>query len=239
VSLALRFVAIALIVPAREAPAQARPRLMSKEAYQRLDSLEAVALTGTTFATRLDAVATITRIAGSQVARQGQCSEGRVPGAIEFPGLVSRLKGIYVRSQDTSLRRAIVDNMLWQAECTEAAAFLAEVAEEPPVKRTPPFGVVTDNVRGSVQWEAIGVLAGLGPSGESALRRLYGQGTVRDSSARALLEYLSQHKFRQPPPRANRGGSVEPSVGKKDQLAAEITDAGRASVRRTRTLDLP
>jgi hypothetical protein len=190
--------AIATLASVRDAAAQARPRLLPQVAYQRLDSLETAALTGATFGDRLDAVSTITRIAGPQVIRQGQCWDGPNPTAIEYPGLVSRLATIYHRSQDLSLRRAILGKMLFQAECAEAAAFLAEVAEEPPAERRPPSGIVIDEGRGSLQAEAISVLGHLGPSGESTLRRLHGQGTVRDSGAKASLEALAQHGFRWP-----------------------------------------
>jgi hypothetical protein len=189
--------AVATLAPIWPAAAQARPRLWPQVAYQRLDSLEAAALTGATFADRLDAVTTITHIAGPQLGRQGQCVEAPAPSVIDCPGLVSRLAAIYRRSQDADLRRAIVDNMLWQVECSEAAAFLAGVAEEAPAERDPPFWVV-DELRGSLQWEAIGVLGRLGPSGESTLRRLYAEGTVRDPSAKASLEALAQHGFRWP-----------------------------------------
>ncbi|MHB1329845.1 MAG: hypothetical protein ACYC2K_16730 [Gemmatimonadales bacterium] len=98
---------------------------MPQLAYQRLDSLEQAALTGTTFAARLHAVGTINSIAIGQ----GNCDLEPAPSAIRFPGLVSRLAAIYRRSEDTNLRNAIIAKILWQVECAEAVAFLVEAAE--------------------------------------------------------------------------------------------------------------
>ena len=193
-SLVLGLLGLAAVVPTREATSQAGQRPLPQVAYQRLDSLEQVALTGTTFEARLHAVSTITSIALGQ----GDCVRGPAPSAIKYPGLVSRLASVYRRSQDAEQRHAILDLMLWHVECAEAAAFLAEAAEEAPAAPTTSAGVFSDELTVSTQLRAVSVLVALGPHGEPALRRLHGQSTVRDSSARAFLEVLSRHGFRRP-----------------------------------------
>src|SRR5690606_33630506 len=94
---------------------QLPPRPSPAVAYQRLDSLEQAALTGTTFAPRLHAASTITSIARGQ----GSCVSGPNQSAVVYPGLVRRLASIYRRSADASLRRSILNLMLFQVECDE------------------------------------------------------------------------------------------------------------------------
>ena len=194
VCVVLGLLGLAAVVPMREASSQARQRPLPRVAYQRLDSLEQVALTGTTFAVRLDAVSTITSIAFGQ----GDCVGGPAPSVIKYPGLVSRLASIYRRSQDANLREAIIGKMLWQAECAEAVEFLAEAAEEAPPVPTAPVGFVYDGIRASPQALAVAILVSFGSHGEPTLRRMHSQGTVRDSIARTSLERLSRHGFRRP-----------------------------------------
>ena len=194
VCVVLGLLGLAAVVPMREAASQAGQRPLPRVAYQRLDSLEQVALTGTTFAVRLDAVSTINSIALGQ----GNCVGGPAPSVIKYPGLVSRLASIYRRSQDANLREAIVGKMLWQAECAEAVAFLAEAAEEAPSAPITSAGVIYDGFRNTPQSDAVSILVAFGPRGESVLRRMHSQGTVRDSIARTSLERLSRHGFRRP-----------------------------------------
>ena len=194
VCVVLGLLGLAAVVPMREAASQAGQRPLPRVAYQRLDSLEQVALTGTTLEARLHAVYTITSIALGQ----GDCVGGPAPSAIKYPGLVSRLASIYRRSHDAALRHSILNKMLWQVECAEAVEFLTEAAEEAPAAPTTSAGVFSDDIRRSTQSHAVSVLVTFGPHGEPALRRLHGQATVRDSSARASLEVLSRHGFRWP-----------------------------------------
>ncbi len=184
-----------LIVPLREATTQARPpRPLPQAAYQSLDSLEEVALTGTTFRARQHAVSTITSIGIGQ----GNCVRGPAPTDVKYPGLVRRLASIFWRSQDTELRRSILALMLWQVECTDAVEFLAEVAQQAPSASEKYTGTVRDGVRVTLQADAVSILLNFGPRGEQVLRRLHSQGSVRDSSARASLDSLSRNGFRRP-----------------------------------------
>ena len=197
--LALAFTAGATGLPVRVAIAQARPQLLPPAAYKRLDSLENAALTAATFGDRLNAVTTITRIGFSD----GVCVSGPTATVIKYPGLVSRLSATYHRSQDANLRDAILGKMLWVAECDDAVAFLAAAAVDPPPPPPPPpppgVAFVSDDLRPSLQASAVDILLEFGPRGEAALRRLYGQGMVRDSSARVRLDRLAHQGFRRPP----------------------------------------
>ncbi len=189
--------AVLVVSAVRSASAQGRPpRMLPDVAYKRLDSLEQAALSAPTFAARLDAVGAITYIG----AGQGNCWVGPTPTVIKYPGLVSRLAVIYRRSQETALREGILWQLRFYPECTEAAAFLAEAAAEAPLEAPPasPGVVLSDDPRISLQSTALAVLRQLGPIGETTLRRLYAQGTVRDSSARAFLERLSRQGFPRP-----------------------------------------
>lgn len=198
--LAVVLAVISAVVLARDAAAQARPRPEPRVAYQRLDSLEKAALTGVTFAERLSAVTTITSIALHEQRDNADCALGSAPSVIKFPGLVNRLASIYRQSQDRSLREAILHLMAFMVECAEAVAFLASAAEEaPPVPLAPAYGVMTDDMRSPLQAHAIAVLSRFADLGENALRRLHGQGTVRDSTARVRLEALAGQGFRRPP----------------------------------------
>src|ERR1043166_2030198 len=69
------------------APAQVPPRLPPQVAYQRLDSLERVALTAATFNERLHATSTIAR---PGMPDRGDCqrSAGNSPSEIRYPGIV-------------------------------------------------------------------------------------------------------------------------------------------------------
>ena len=194
VCVVLGLLGLAAVVPMREASSQARQRHLPQVAYQRLDSLEQAALTGTTFEARLHAVGSITRIGIGQA----DCVRGSAPSAIKYPGLVSRLASIYRRSQDANLREAILGQMLWQAECAEAVAFLAEAAEEAPSAPITSAGVIYDGFRNTPQSDAVSILVAFGPRGESVLRRMHSQGTVRDSIARTSLEILARNGFRWP-----------------------------------------
>ena len=187
--------ALAAAVPSRDASSQQLPpRPSPAVAYQRLDSLEQAALTGTTFALRLHAASTITSIARGQ----GSCVSGPNQSAVVYPGLVRRLASIYRRSADASLRRSILNLMLFQVECDEAVAFLTEVAEGAPQVPVARPGVVIDESLATPQSGAVSLLLEFGPLGESALRRLYSRGTVRDSFARASLEAFARNEFRLP-----------------------------------------
>lgn len=187
--------ALAAVIPPRDAISQQLPpRPSPAVAYQRLDSLEQAALTGTTFAMRLHAASTITSIARGQ----GSCVSGPEPSTIEYPGLVRRLASVYRRSEDASLRRSILNLMLFQVECDEAVAFLTEVAEGAPQGRFARPGLVIDESLATPQSGAVSLLLEFGPRGESALRRLHSQGTVRDSFARSSLESFARNGFRLP-----------------------------------------
>lgn len=185
-----------LIAPANTF-AQAPPRLPPQVAYQRLDSLERVALTAASFNERLHAVTTIVGVAIGP-----SCEEaGGGPRQTRYPGIVRRLAGIYRQSQDPDLRHGIIEFMPMLAECAEVAGFLAAAAEEVPASPPPsPAGsvLVDDDLRGSVQSQAIGSLLRLGTRGEATLRRLHTQGTVREPLAKAALETLARNGFRRP-----------------------------------------
>ncbi len=87
--------------------------------------------------------------------------------------------------------------MGFQAECSEAVAFLATVAQEPPP--APPAGsFVTDGFRNTLQSDAVSLLLSFGDLGEQALRRLHSEETVRDPFARELLEKLAENAFKRP-----------------------------------------
>ncbi len=164
------------------------------DAYDHLDSLEHAALTGPTFAARLAAVSSITRIG----LYEGNCGFGSMPSNVKYTGLVSRLSSIYWRSTDASLRDAILRKMLWHAECAEAVEFLAGAAEEPPPPPKPQIGIVIDGFRNTLQSDAVSMLLSFGDLGELALRRLQSEGSVRDSFARELLEKLAGNDFKRP-----------------------------------------
>lgn len=186
--------ALAAAVPSRDASSQQLPpRPSPAVAYQRLDSLEQAALTGATFRSRQHAVSTITSIGLGQ----GDCVRGTAPQTTEYPGLVSSLASIFRRSEDAELRRSILGLMGFQAECSEAVAFLATVAQEPPP--APPAGsFVTDGFRNTLQSDAVSLLLSFGDLGEQALRRLHSEETVRDPFARELLEKLAENAFKRP-----------------------------------------
>jgi len=176
--------------------AQAPPRLLPQIAYQRLDSLERVALTAATFNERLHAVTTI---AGIAIGPGCEDPRGASPPPTRYPGIVRRLAGIYRQSQDPDLRHGIIEFMPMLAECAEVAAFLAAAAEEVPASPPPPptgSVLVDDDLRGSVQSQAIGSLLRLGTRGEATLRRLHTQGTVREPVAKAALDRLARNGFR-------------------------------------------
>jgi hypothetical protein len=103
-SVALGLAAAKAIVPVRDVAAQARPRLEPRVAYNRLDSLETVALTGATFRERLDAVTTITSIALGERIDDGNCVGGPVLSVIKYPGLVSRLSATYQGLEPVDVR---------------------------------------------------------------------------------------------------------------------------------------
>jgi|SRR5688572_5577922 len=178
--------------------AQAPPRLLPQVAYQRLDSLERAALTAMSFNERLHAVTTIAGVAiGPGCDVVGAAS----PPQTRYPGIVRRLAGIYRQSQDLNLRHGIIEFMPMLAECDEIAVFLAAAAVElPPPPLPTPTGsiIVDDDLRGSLQTQAIGSLVRLGPRGEASLRRLHSQGTVREPVAKAALERLARNEFRRP-----------------------------------------
>jgi hypothetical protein len=181
-----------------EAPAQAPPRLLPQVAYQRLDSLERVALTAPTFDERLHATSTI---AGVAIGPGCEGDLGLPPSEIRYPGIVKRLAGVYRQSHDLKLRHAILDRMPMLAECAEVAAFLAEAAAEVPPPSpplSPNMANWTDDLRGSLQSHAIGELLILGARGQATLRQLYAQGNVRESTAREGLEKLAREGFRRP-----------------------------------------
>lgn len=186
--------ALAAAVPSRDASSQQLPpRPSPAVAYQRLDSLEQAALTGATFRSRQHAVSTITSIGLGQ----GDCVRGTAPQTTEYPGLVSSLASIFRRSEDAELRRSILGLMGFQAECSEAVAFLATVAQEPPP--APPAGsFVTDGFRNTLQSDAVSLLLSFGDLGEQALRRLHSEETVCDPFARELLEKLAENAFKRP-----------------------------------------
>lgn len=189
----LTLLAVAALTPVLSASAQGVRRPLPQVAYQRLDSLEQAALTGTSFDARLHAVSTITSIASGQ----GDCVSGQAAAVVKYPGLVDRLAAIYRRSSDEALRHAILDRMLWAVECDAAAAFLARVAEEESTAQRPSAAGIHDG-RPSRPFHAVGILSALGPSGESELRRLHGGATVRDSAARASLDRLARRGFQRP-----------------------------------------
>jgi len=192
----LRLLVATALMPPLEMAAQAAQPFLPPVAYQRLDSLEQAALSGPTFAARLNAVSTISRIAIGQ----GDCIRGPVPTSIEYPGLVNSLASIYWRSRDASLRRAILRRMLWQVECAEAVKFLSEAATEaPPPSTASSGGWVRDGILATSQSDAVSLLVTFGPLGEPALRRLHAEGAVRDSLARAFLERLSRNDFHREP----------------------------------------
>lgn len=192
--LALGAFMAAMLVPVPKLSAQGVRRPMPEAAYQRLDSLEQVALSAPSFAARLHAVSTITSIASGE----GTCARGPVPTVIKYPGLVDRLASIYQRSSDDALRHTILDRMLWQVECDKAAEFLAQVAGEEPAPSRGASGGIHDAMHSTRQSHAIDVLATLGPRGETVLRQLHGQSSVRDSTARAALDRLARRNFRRP-----------------------------------------
>lgn len=174
--------------------AQSRPRPAPSVAFQRLDSLEQAAITGSAFADRLHAVSSIAGIA----AGQGSCSRGDAPSTIVYPGVVRRLASIYWRSQDVALRHSILDLMLWQVECDETAAFLARAAQQEPATQQPATASQDGGSRLSPQSHAIDVLVALGVRGKPTLELLHAGGAVRDSAARESLMRLSRNGFRRP-----------------------------------------
>lgn len=192
-TMACALVMIAAVIPVRLVAAQAQLPIPAAS-YEHLDSLERTALSDTTLEVRFEAVSRIASISLGQ----GTCAGGLAPSAIRYPGVVSSLSSIYRRSQDDQLRREILAKMLWQAECAEAVEFLAEAASEIPEERAPRGGIVVGHERGTSQSGAVSILVAFGPLGESALRHLYDQGSVRDSVARASLEILARNGFRWP-----------------------------------------
>lgn len=103
-------------------------------------------------------------------------------------GVVRRLREAFLRSQDIVIREEIARYMRRQAEVQEALALLEEVAvEQNPIDRSNDWPAA---------YSAVQTLSTMGPEGEGILRRLYAIDAVHNWRARARLEFLSHHGFR-------------------------------------------
>jgi len=169
---------------------------------RRVDSLERAALMSDNHDRQFDAALALLR-PGTWWHRS---SRDTVPPAeIRYPGIVARVARVYRESRDNGVRRLILRWMPYQAERTEAVAFLEEAAQEAP-RESPPSPPPSEGVivgSDGFLLEAgptmvVSVLADMGPEGQTALRRLHANGTVRDSWARAALEKLASQGFRRP-----------------------------------------
>ncbi len=162
--------------------------LDTKDAIRRLDSLDHVATSTVSRDERMRAVIKI-------AIDYGLRTEGSPP---VNRGIVARLRGIYFRSNDQSLRFSTLGLMLTQAERPEAIAFLMEAAREAPTPHTG-SGPVPRGTSDRLQRQAVGLLTMAGPEGEQALRSLYSQGGVRAPAAQLLLDKLVRSDFRRSP----------------------------------------
>lgn len=176
------------IVP--PASAQARTGWLSTDAMnQKLDSLEAMALTCDKSDRRFSLVSAI---AAAGAVQSGPEAAPPPP----YPGIVARLATLYEACDDYGTRHAIVSIMQTQAERSEAVAFLAEAAQE---NQSPArAGVMAHDTEFPLPYEAVGILARLGSEGRAALQRLHAEGTVRDPAARRRLEGMAREGFPEP-----------------------------------------
>lgn len=183
------FTLAAQIPTATRAWAQQGPAADTKVTRE-LDRLEQAALSAPRLDERLYAPGFMTMHYGRR------CSDCR-----SVPGVVARLVRIYHRSDEQRVRTLIVDLMGIQAETAKAAAFLAQVAKEPPLPPAAPESGAArtgDDRYGPVQRLAVLRLLDLGPDGQKALRALHTEGSVRESRAQATLADLARHGFRRP-----------------------------------------
>lgn len=111
---------------------------------------------------------------------------GRRGRKYPVPGTVNRLQRIYDRSEDGSVRDAILFVLPSVAERGQAVRFLEALAVKGSEHRGYPW-----SVRNS-----IGGLARMGAEGAVALRRLHESGAVEDPEARGYLSEMAARDFR-------------------------------------------
>ena len=104
------------------------------------------------------------------------------------PETVDRLERIYARSEDGSVRSAVMQMLPGVSERAKALSFLEARAIEGPGIPGYPWSVRN----------AIGSLARMGPEGGAVLRRLHEVGAIRDPEARVILETMASNGFRIP-----------------------------------------
>ncbi len=162
-------------------------RLDTPESIRHLDSLDQVAISAASRDQRMQAIIKI-------AIDYGLRTEGSLP---VNRGIVARLRAIYFRSDDQSIRFSTLGLMLTQAERPEAIAFLMEAAREVPAPHTG-GGPVPRGTNDRLQRQAVGLLTMAGPEGEEALRLLHSQGGVKAQAAQLLLDKLASRDFRRP-----------------------------------------
>jgi hypothetical protein len=109
-----------------------------------------------------------------------------------IPHLFDRLENVFQRSADPSVRNAVIDAMLRQADTARAVRLLTRVAVSDPA----------DEAAREEPWRAIAHLSRMGSPGQAALRALHRDRRVREPNARGYLQVLAERDFRPvgPPP---------------------------------------
>lgn len=102
------------------------------------------------------------------------------------PGTMDRLQRIYARSEDGSVRNAVLMLVPGVAERDRALEFLEATATGGPGSRDYPWSVRN----------AVGALARMGNEGGEVLRRLHQAGAVQDPEARQDLSAMARRDFR-------------------------------------------
>jgi hypothetical protein len=192
----LLFSSALLLTEIDRAPAQAKGLVPLSAMNAKLDTLEHTALSSANPDERRSAVIAI--------AAAGWLRSQPPPPPPPYPGIVARLASIYRQSDDYWVRYAIIGSMTQEAERAEAAQFLAEAsARQPEPGPPPPEGVerVGNEAEFPLPYNAIRALMRMGPEGQAVLERLHALGTVREPMARAQLDTLARHGFKEPPRR--------------------------------------
>ena len=141
------------------ASAQSAPGVDIQLANRELDSLERVAQSSPSADERVEAVFT----AGIYF--------GRPDGSKHVPGVAARLARLYRNSGDHAVRFVLVKMMALQGDQAVAAAFLAEVAQEPGVA-SPRGRSIDRGFAPPIQVQAVAGLERLGVPGKALLQSL-------------------------------------------------------------------
>jgi hypothetical protein len=166
-------------------------------------TLEGVVGSPSRYATEtVDGVLTgLTRLAissRSEGARVAAAIWLRVPGdkqrppADRLPGIVARMREVYLHSADGNVKRAVADYLRHQVEVDQAVELLRQIAQEDrPEERR--------RHEEPLAYHAIQTLANMGEPGRVALKRLYEEGRVTSPRGLARLRFLADHGFQERP----------------------------------------